>query len=95
MTGVDLTLRAAPAHVMNRMTVIRVYSKVEAAYLDAAYLGGLGVESTVIDERGYGPNLMAAATSAIRLEVDDDRAEEARRLLRAQIQDTQKPPPSI
>jgi hypothetical protein len=50
-TCVDLTLRAAPAHVMNRMTVIRVYSKVEEAYLDAAYLGGLGVESTVIDER--------------------------------------------
>jgi hypothetical protein len=50
-TCVDLTLRAAPALVMNRMTVIRVYSKVEEAYLDAAYLGGLGVESTVIDER--------------------------------------------
>ncbi|MFN0125830.1 MAG: hypothetical protein ACKV19_03990 [Verrucomicrobiales bacterium] len=69
------------------MTVLRVYLRAEEAYLDAAYLGGLGVETTVVDERGYGGNLLAAATSAIRLEVDDDQAEEARQLLHEQIKE--------
>jgi len=67
------------------MAILRSYSKSEDAYVDAALLGGMGLDATVVDERGYGGNMLGTTTSAIRIELPEDQLDEARQHLAASV----------
>ncbi|MBN8418483.1 MAG: hypothetical protein J0L73_06185 [Verrucomicrobia bacterium] len=59
------------------MATIRSYEKTESAYLDAAFLGSMGVDVRVIDARGEGGRAVGITEPVIKLEVPDDQAKEA------------------
>lgn len=64
------------------MTPVQTFPTAESAHLAAAYLGNAGIEANVIDERGFGGNLLGSTTpGGIRIEVAEEQKEEAERLL--------------
>ena len=66
------------------MATIRSYGKTEDAYLDAAFLGSMGIEARVVDSRGDGGRAIGIAEPVIKLEVPDDQLAEAREWLTKQ-----------
>ena len=66
------------------MAAIRSYEKTEDAYLDAAFLGSMGIEARVVDARGDGGRAVGIAEPVIKLEVPDDQLAEAREWLAKQ-----------
>ena len=59
-----------------QMATIHSYLKPEEAYLDAAYLGSMGIDASVVDQRGNGGQVLGIA-EPIHLDVPDTQASEA------------------
>jgi hypothetical protein len=66
------------------MVSIRSYQKPEDAYLDAAYLGSMGIDADVVDLRGNGGHALGVAEPAIRIVVPDGQVSEAMQWLTKQ-----------
>ena len=64
------------------MQILRSFSKSEDAYLVATLLRDRGIEAEVIDEGGYGGNILGAIKNSIRIEVPEEQFEEAREVLK-------------
>jgi hypothetical protein len=75
------------------MATIRSYEKTEDAYLDAAFLGSMGLDAHVIDARGDGGRAVGITEPVIKLEVPDDQVNEAKEWL-AKQERTESPIPT-
>lgn len=74
------------------MSVLRTFSKSEDANLCAAYLASCGIDTTLVEENGYGGNLLGATVAnAIHIEVPESSLEAAREHLVAYLQQTANP----
>lgn len=59
------------------MAVLRSYLKSEDAFLDAAFLGSMGVDAQVVDQRGSGGVAVGVSQPFTKVEVPDEQLEEA------------------
>jgi len=59
------------------MVNVRSYNKTEDAYLDAAYLGSMGIDVRVVDARGDGGRAVGISEPVIKLDVPDEQLAEA------------------
>ena len=73
------------------MIVLKSYGKSHEAYSDAAYLCGMGIDAVVMDERGYGGDLLGNSPDAIRIEVVEEQLDEALMLLETRDLDARPP----
>jgi Putative prokaryotic signal transducing protein len=64
------------------MKILKSFSTAEDAYLAAALLESAGVESSVLDDRGLGGNMLGMTSKhGVRLEVADEDFEQAREIV--------------
>ena len=71
------------------MSILQTFSKSEDANMCAAYLASCGVDATVVDENGYGGNLLGSTVAnAIRIEVPEDTLALARQHLAGYLAET-------
>ncbi len=64
------------------MTIVQTFTKSEDAHLAASLLASEGLDPSVFDDSAYG-NALGASANAIRIEVPNSQAEEAKRILEA------------
>ena len=72
------------------MEIAETFLTSEDAYLAAALLGSNDIEAVVIDESGFGGNLLGATKGSIRLEVAAADLKEAKIILAARAEDFEK-----
>ncbi len=63
------------------MTTLKTFSKSEDALLLATFLSSAGIEAVVVDDNSLGGNLLGATKNAIRIELPENKIEEARTFL--------------
>lgn len=59
------------------MAFVRSYQKAEDAYLDAAFLGSMGLDARVVDTRGDGGRAVGISEPNIQIEVPEAQQQEA------------------
>jgi hypothetical protein len=64
------------------MKTLRTFSKAEDAHLAASLLESAGIEALVIEDHGFGGNLLSTTTGrSTRIEVDEGDFDQAEKIL--------------